>query len=84
MRDFVVKNFMVSRMGLNGNKLVLFALLWQMSAGGEKKVVCDHSKVSAAIGTTIPTMYNVLKELVKAGYIKQVEKGTYEVVVGKS
>lgn len=77
-RKIEIIPFMTSGLGLSGNELVLFAILWRDSNKGEKQVKADYTQISGEMNTTIPTMYNCLKNLVKRGYLSMVDKGTYE------
>ena len=73
-RIICIEGWQVSQLGLSGNKLVLYALIWQNSNHGKSAVPLDYTEVSGAMGTTIPTMYNCLKDLVKSGIIEQTGK----------
>lgn len=70
-KKFEIESFMTESLGLSGNELVLFALLWHESKGGKREVAGDYVGLSKAINTTIPTLYNVLKKLVERGYIEK-------------
>ena len=76
-RIICIEGWQVSQLGLSGNKLVLFALIWQNSNHGKSVVPLDYTEVSGAMGTTIPTMYNCIRKLQERGYVEQVEKGIY-------
>lgn len=69
--------FMTGRMGLSGNELVLFAIMWRDSDKGSKEVTGDYSRISGEMGTTIPTMYNCIKKLMDRGYVTQVAKSQF-------
>lgn len=74
-----IMNWMTAKLGLSGNELVLFAILWRESNQGKQKVTGDYSALSGAMNTTIPTMYNCIRKLVERGYVIQPEKGLYEI-----
>lgn len=79
-KNFIVENWMVTGLGLSGNELVLFAILWKASKRGASEVVCDYTNISAAMGVTIPTMYNAAKKLTDKGCIVVPRKGVYKIV----
>lgn len=78
-KNYVIESFMTGRLGLSGNELVLYAILWKESDRGMKQVAGDYTALSERMGTTIPTMYNCIKKLCERGYVVQVSKGMYEV-----
>ena len=78
--NITIEPWMATKTGLSGNKLVLYALIWQNSNHGKSAVPLDYTEVSGAMGTTIPTMYNCLKDLVKSGIIEQTGKCEYKCV----
>ena len=81
VNNFVIENFMVVQLGLSGNELVLFGILWKESSKGKKMVEGNYSHLSGLMGTTIPTMYNCIRKLCEKGYVQQVEKSLYQVTV---
>lgn len=83
-KSFQIESFMTGRLGLSGNELVLFGILWKASDRGSKVVEGDYTNLSALMGTSIPTMYNCIRKLQERGYVEQVEKGVYSVVVKQS
>lgn len=78
VKDFKIENFMTARLGLSGNNLVLYGLMWAESKQGKDVVVGDYTKLSAAMGVTIPTLYNCIKNLTKLALISQPQKGIYQ------
>ena len=76
--NITIEPWMATNTGLSGNKLVLYALIWQNSNHGKSAVPLDYTEVSGAMGTTIPTMYNCLKDLVKSEVIEQTGKCEYK------
>ena len=80
VKEFKILDFMTKRLGLSGNNLVLFGLMWAESKGGKDIVLGNYTKLSGAMGVTIPTLYNCLKNLKELGYISSPEKGIYQVV----
>lgn len=79
-RIICIEDWQIKKCGLSGNKLVLYALIWQNSNKGKDTVQLDYTEVSGAMGTTIPTMYNCLKDLVKTGILEQTGKCEYKCV----
>lgn len=78
VKEFKIMEFMTGRLGLSGNNLVLYGLMWAESKQGKDVVVGDYTKLSAAMGVTIPTLYNCLKNLTKMSLISQPQKGIYQ------
>lgn len=76
-RIICIEDWQIKELGLNGNKLVLYALIWQNSNKGKDNVQLDYTEVSGAMGTTIPTMYNCLKDLCRLDILVQVGKCEY-------
>lgn len=66
---FMVFNKMVTELGLSGNELVCFAYLYN-EVQDKEKFTGGYEKIAAAIGTTIPTAYNVLKKLREKGLVQ--------------
>ena len=79
-KNYVIESFMTGSLGLSGNELVLFAILWKESEQGSRQVEGDYTAISERMGTTIPTMYNCMKKLVDRGFIRQEEKSLYSVI----
>ncbi len=82
-KNIVIEPWMAEKTNLTGNKLILFALLWQESKQGKEEVAPDYNEVSSAMGTSTPTMYNCLNDLVRSGLLLQTGKKTYRVCVEK-
>lgn len=79
-KNYVIENFMTAQLGLSGNELVLFSILWKESEKGTKIVESDYNSISQRMGTSIPTMYSCMKKLVDRGFIRQEEKSLYSVI----
>jgi predicted transcriptional regulator len=77
----MIEKFMTAKLGLSGNELVLFSILWKESDKGQKIVEGDYTRLSEGMNVTIPTMYSCMKKLQNRGYVEQVEKGLYQVNV---
>lgn len=76
-RKIEILPFMTSELGLSGNELVLFAIMWRDSEKGVKDVECDYTTMSGEMNVSFPTMYNCLKKLADRGYIMQKTKSIY-------
>lgn len=81
---YEIEAFMTKDLGLSGNELVLYAIMWKETERGTKNVALDYQGWSDAMGTSIPTMYNCLNKLVKRGYINQECKSTYGLIPKQS
>lgn len=79
-KNYLIESFMTGELGLSGNELVLFAILWKESERGTKQVEGDYTAISARMGTTIPTMYNCIRKLMDRGLVTMPVKGMYEVL----
>lgn len=80
-KNYVIESFMTGSLGLSGNELVLFAILWKESERGTKQVEGDYTAISARMGTTVPTMYKCIGRLTDRGLVSIPKKGFYEVRV---
>ena len=78
-KNYVIESFMTGTLGLSGNELVLFAILWKESEQGSRQVEGDYTAISQRMGTTIPTMYNCIRKLMDKGYVTMPVKGMYAV-----
>ena len=74
-KNIVIESWMTSKLKLNGNALVLFAILWRDSKKGEVEVVDDYQSHSAAMGVTVPTYYNAVKKLMEQGIVCKAATG---------
>lgn len=79
LKKIEIYPFMTGELGLSGNELVLFAIMWRDSEKGTKEVSGDYSRISGEMGTTIPTMYNCLKKLAARGLVSQTSKSQYAI-----
>lgn len=76
---YVIEPFMTSQLGLNGNELVLFTILWAESGHGEKVVDGDYTTMSADMNVSVPTCYACLNKLCEKGYIEKTPDKKYRV-----
>lgn len=79
IKEFKIQDWMTRKIGLNGNTLVLFAILWKMSDNGTRPVAIDYREITPLMGVTTPTFYNALATLDKHQVIKKQEDGQYAV-----
>jgi predicted transcriptional regulator len=76
-KSFEIESFMTQSLGLSGNELVLYAIMWKETGKGEKPVTLDYNGWSEAMGVKVPTVYNCLNKLVERGIIDQECKSIY-------
>lgn len=74
-RNITIENWMAKQLGLNGNSLVLFAIIWRESKQGQDMFIDNYADHSAAMNTSIPTYYNTLGKLVTKGLLRKVDGG---------
>lgn len=74
----IIEDFMTT-IGLNGNALVLFAILWAESKHGEQTLVDDYQHYADAMCVTVPTYYNTMKKLMERGLVKKGVTGILEI-----
>lgn len=81
--NITIEPWMAQKTGLNGNNLILFALLWFESKHGKEEVTPDYTEICPVMGTSNPTMYNGIKKMVIAGILLPTGKNTYLVMIDK-
>lgn len=74
----IIEDFMTT-IGLNGNALVLFAILWAESKHGEQTLADDYQHYADAMCVTVPTYYNTMKKLMERGLVKKGVTGILEI-----
>lgn len=67
--SFKIESFMIERLGLSGNDLVLYAYLYDVTKGGERMYEGNHRDLVSVLNCTIPTVYKVLANLEVNGLI---------------
>lgn len=75
----IIDDFMTSKLGLNGNALVLFAILWAESKHGEQTLIDDYQHYADAMCVSVPTYYNTMKKLMERGLVKKCMMGILEI-----
>ena len=68
-KKVVIERFMTQVLNLNGNDLVLFAIMWAESDQGRKAVSGDYVGLSGRMNVAIPTLYKCMNKLVEKGYV---------------
>lgn len=76
-KSFEIESFMTADLGLSGNELVLYAIMWKETNKGTKPVTMDYNGWSEAMGVKVPTVYNCLNKLVERGVIEQECRSIY-------
>lgn len=72
----IIQSFMVSDLGLKGNELLLYAIIFGFSQTAEQAFHGSLSYLESRINGTRPTVIACLKSLVKKGLIKKEEQTT--------
>lgn len=80
-KDFMIKKWMISELGLSGNDLVAYAFLYDATGKGENEYQGGYKQLTEVMNTTIPTTYNVLKRMAEKGLITVVEGSTLSIRV---
>ena len=78
-KSFMIEQWMTGGLGLSGNELVLFAIIWKESKKGEQAVDGDYEGLSQAMGVSVPTLYSCIKRLTERGVIVSPRKGVYAI-----
>lgn len=74
----IIEDFM-TLLGLNGNALVLYAILWAESKNGKQTLMDDYQHYADAMCVTVPTYYNTMKKLMERGLVKKGVTGILEI-----
>lgn len=82
-KDFMIKKWMISELGLSGNDLVAYAFLYDATGKGENEYQGGYKQLTEVMNTTIPTTYNVLKRMAEKGLITVVDGSTLSIRVTK-
>lgn len=77
---YVIEPFMTVKLGLNGNELVLFTILWAESDNGSKVVDGDYTTLSAEMNVTVPTFFACLNKLADKGYVEKTQDKKYRIM----
>lgn len=66
--------FMVTELGLKGNELLAYAIIYGFSHDGESEYVGGISYLCEWLGASKPTVINALKSLQSKGFIEKIDK----------
>ena len=80
-KDFLIKKWMISQLGLSGNELVAYAFLYDATKGGKEVYTGGYRVLTEMLNSTIPTAYNVLKRMRDRKLIETVEGDTLTIKV---
>lgn len=82
-KDFMVKKWMISELGLSGNDLVCYAFLYDATKGGSEEYQGGYKQLTEVMNTTIPTTYNVLRRMAEKKLIGITEGSTLSIRVSE-
>lgn len=71
----VLQGWMVQELGLKGAELLVFAIIYEFSQGGESTYQGGEKYLSYASGLPIPTVRKALKRLMEKGLIVKLMDG---------
>ena len=71
---YVIHGWMRNRLGLNGNKLIVYAILYGFSQDGESEFRGSVDYITEFTGAGEKTIRNTLNALVGAGLVKKVDR----------
>ncbi|MBR0189831.1 MAG: helix-turn-helix domain-containing protein [Clostridia bacterium] len=74
----VMHGWMRNKLGLKGNDLIVYAVLWGFSQDGESEFRGTIDYITDFSGSTRITVIRSLQSLVKVGFIKKVERNIKE------
>lgn len=74
----VMHGWMRNKLGLKGNDLIVYAVLWGFSQDGESEFRGTIDYITEFSGSTRITVIRSLQSLVKVGFIKKVERNIKE------
>lgn len=69
-----IQGFMVKKLGLTGNELIAYALVYGFSQDGESKFKGSLNYVAEWLNCSKTTAFNLLNKLADDGFIKKTEK----------
>lgn len=69
-----IQGFMVKELGLTGNELIAYALVYGFSQDGESKFKGSLNYVAEWLNCSKTTAFNLLNKLADDGFIKKTEK----------
>lgn len=79
MAKIIIETFMSEKLKLNGNNLVMFAIMWADVEGQRRKAVpYDYRRFAQMMAVSIPTVYNTFENLCKNGLVNKTDSTHYE------
>lgn len=69
-----IQGWMVSELGLKGNELLIYAIIYGFSQDGESKFTGSRQYLADWTNTTVKNVQNVLNSLVDKGFLNKYEK----------
>ena len=79
MAKIVIETFMSEKLKLNGNNLVMFAIMWADVQGQRKKAVpYDYKRFAQMMAVSIPTVYNTFEKLASLGLVELKDSTHYQ------
>ena len=71
MAKIIIETFMSEKLKLNGNNLVMFAIMWSDVQGQRKKPApYDYKRFAQMMAVTVPTVYNTFEKLASMGLVR--------------
>lgn len=80
MRDenyFTVQGWMVNKLKLKGNELILYAIIYGFSQDGESEYYGSQRYIAKAMGVSLPTANTLINKLLAKGLIKETSQSHY-------
>jgi len=78
-----IQGWMITRLGLKGNELILFALIYGFSQDGQSDFHGSITYIQKALQISRPSVVSLLKKLREKGYIQKTKESHYRAVVKK-
>ena len=69
-----IQGWMVTRLGLKGNELLVYAIIYSFSQDGEQKYQGSAGWIASWLSSSRQTVYNVLRSLEEKGLIEKTER----------
>lgn len=71
---YLIFGWMMNRLGLKGNKLIVYAIIYSFTQDGESKYYGGRKYMAEAAASSLPTIDRALQELEAEGYIHKEER----------
>lgn len=69
MNSFIIHDWMVKELGLSGNELLIYAIIYNVSQDGASKFAASQKYLAEMIGITDRTVRNTLASMVEKGLL---------------